>query len=125
MKIAFQLLALGLLLAACSTVPGDARIRQKLVGTWKTSRGTTENRPDGSYVHKFTINAPHRGTKDLTEEGTWQVKDGYIFVTVTNEPWPNTDHSVLRLKVISVDAHALVLRDDDKHMTNELVAHRQ
>jgi len=129
MKIALQLLLLITILTACSTVPSDARIQQKIVGTWKAGRGTTENRPDGSYVHQFRINVTNEGMKDLTEEGTWRIENGYLITTITNEPWPDADHAPLRFKVVSIDDHKLVVSQADRIMdriiTNAIVVYRQ
>jgi hypothetical protein len=123
MKTTLQLLALSLLLAACSTVPSDARIQQKLIGSWKMGRGTTTFESDGSWIHKFTVNVTDKGFQDLTNEGTWQVKGGILDVTMTKTSWPNPELGVEHLKIVHVDDHELVFYPGDK--TNSVTSTRE
>jgi hypothetical protein len=128
MKLTFALIALALLLTACRRTPSDEQIRQQMIGTWQTGRGTIEHRADGSYVHRFVINVTndvtHEGTH-LTEAGTWQVKDGCILTVITNEPWSNTDHTISHFQVVRLADHELVIRDLATGFTNEIVVHKQ
>lgn len=92
-----------MLLAACTSL-SDSRVRQKAVGTWTwTPDGihskTLQNRADGSYV----ITIPVNPTNTLTEEGTWQVKGGFIIGKTTKAAWTNDTLEVWSNKVVSID----------------------
>jgi hypothetical protein len=89
---------------AYPTQPSDEQIRLKIVGIWivdgNPSR-TVENKPDGSFV-------THEGT-ELTAEGTWQVKDGFIVATITNASRLNGTVEVESNKVVSIDDYKMVI----------------
>jgi hypothetical protein len=93
-----------MLLPADRTQPSDEQIRHKIVGTWTVDGDpsrTIENKPDGSFV-------THEGT-ELTTEGTWRVKDGFIVATITNASRPNATLEVESNKVVSIDDYNMVI----------------
>jgi hypothetical protein len=125
----FPIVALSLLLTACSTGPSDPKIQQKLIGTWTTdfpsprvAKETVESKADGTYVLTRSANP----TNAITEEGTWQVKGGFFIATATKTPWPNdpATFEVWSNKVVGIDAHKMVLLNSGE-ATNELVFHKQ
>jgi hypothetical protein len=108
--------------------PSDNQIRRKLLGSWKIGQDTTERKPDGSYVRKFWLSVrddPTLGGKELIEEGTWKYEDGYIITTMTNEPWRDARPNVLRAKVVSLNDHKMVLRQEREIFTNTVVVQKQ
>src|ERR1035438_10367450 len=58
----------------------DERIYKNLAGTWTMSFGSLTVHPDGSYVLEFTV-SPTSGV--VTNEGTFQVRNGFLIDTVT------------------------------------------
>jgi len=111
MKFTLPIFALILLLTGCSNTPSDAELRQKVQGTWMPyhdSRKTTEHKADGSFVFKFTLEL----TNEMTAEGTWQIKDGFMVTTITNASWPDAKLEVNRYKIVHIDDHEMILRHD-------------
>lgn len=110
------------ILAACSTKRNEAKVREKLLGTWRAdwdASRTLENRADGSFVTKFTIDR----TNAVTIEGEWRVQGGFIVGTMTNSSWPNVVTGAESNKIISVSENKLVVLGRDGG-TNELVLSR-
>ena len=86
MKFIILFSALSLLLTACSKIPTDAQIRQRVVGSWQpvsSSSNTTtvvsEMHPDGSFVSKCSS-----ATINVELAGSWAVQDGILTSTLTN-----------------------------------------
>jgi hypothetical protein len=109
MKLLFAFTALIAFLTACSRSPDDAKIREKLIGTWVADWDPSvavQNKPNGTFV--ITI------TRDLTNvlkaEGFWQVKGGTLTTTTTNASWPNAELKAEKGKVLSIDARKLVVQ---------------
>jgi predicted Ser/Thr protein kinase len=108
-----------MLLPADRTQPSDEQIRHKILGTWildDDHAKTIEHKPDGSFV-------THEGT-ELTAEGTWQVKDGFIVATVTNASSPNAILEVESNKVVSIDDYNVVVVTSQGG-TNLVTAHKR
>jgi hypothetical protein len=108
-----------MLLPADRTQPSDEQIRHKIVGTWTVDGDpsrTIENKPDGSFV-------THEGT-ELTTEGTWRVKDGFIVATITNASRPNATLEVESNKVVSIDDYKMVVLSIQGG-TNVVTAHKR
>jgi predicted Ser/Thr protein kinase len=112
-----------MLLPADRTQPSDEQIRNKIVGTWTCDwdhSRTVENKPDASYVCKFTINV----TNEVTHEGTWRVEDGFIVMTMTNASWPDAMLEVESNKLVSIDDYKMVVLGSQGG-TNVLTAHKR
>ena len=87
MKISFTLLALVLLLPACSKSPSDPTIRQKIVGAWDID----------SEPVTLTIGLDGRwsktdSNKHTQDGGTWQVSGGDFIVMSTNFAQGHSEH---------------------------------
>jgi hypothetical protein len=87
----------------------DIEIRSKVSGSWFSDIPKTmwNFAPDGSW----TYSQPGHGQKDSSAAGTWQIKDGVLIVTTTNDSI-TTGQSlvgrVLQSKIVRVDSHQLV-----------------
>ncbi len=122
---AAALIILSLVLTACRTGPSDAKIREKLVGTWiadEDSSRTVEARADGSYVTRFTFNR----TNAIAAQGRWQVRNGFVFAMMTNATalWPGATFVLVSNKVVSIDDRKLVFEGRGGG-TNTLSLHRK
>ena len=103
MKYALTFVLLVLLLTGCNR---DARLSRKVVGTWQAGSSMTEVfKDDGSFLfsqwHSNQTNA---------FSGTWQVKNGFLSMTLTNATAPGSnDHAgdSVSFKIVRVDAHHL------------------
>jgi len=119
MRFASSIIALCLLLTACSMSPSDSEIRQKVTGTWIPDSDATrasEIKPDGSFVV--------RCDNAVRAEGTWCVKGGVLISTVTNAPPPHATLEVWRDKVVSIDRYKMVMVALNAG-TNEFVTRKQ
>jgi hypothetical protein len=63
----------------------DAKIRMNLPGTWVTDFGSFTVRPDGSYIGWHTNST----SGVVTNEGTFQIRDGFLINTVTKSSRTN------------------------------------
>jgi hypothetical protein len=85
----------------------DAKIFKSLAGTWIMSLGSLTVHPDGSYVLQSTV-SPSGGV--VTNEGTFQVRDGFLIDTVTKTSQPNTEvPRVSRARIIRADDSEIVV----------------
>ena len=88
----------------------DESVRKLLVGAWTLdSARSFAAQPDGTCVWIYTNPAG----RAVTNEGTFQVSDGYIYDTVTksagtNMPRPLTTHSW----IVRADANEIVVDGD-------------
>jgi hypothetical protein len=129
MKIPTFLL-LSLLLTACGRqvrsqdLSGDAKLQEKIVGTWRSEHGVVIFGPDGRSSSSFT-----NGAKAWTYQENWVVKDGFILGTVADVSFQNTTNHepvghTTRYKVLLVDDHHLQyvieLKDVAGGITNSL-----
>ena len=117
MKIASTVVALGLLLTACSR--HDSQPSLRITGTDKyeaTGAGVEMAiSPDGSW---FTRNTAAGHTN--TYSGTWQIEDGFLVMTLTNSPNPNHPASaedIVRFKIVHLDKHQLIYKDSGRTVT--------
>jgi hypothetical protein len=116
MKYAITFLALSFLLMGCSR---DAKLTKKIPGVWKhdgTSTGGT-----GTFTSTMTISSD--GTfsyfrvwneKPLTNTfaGTWKIRGGVIFMTLTNRSGPNPNIPAgvapMQSRIVRLDDHQMV-----------------
>jgi hypothetical protein len=97
--------------------PSEQQIQPEFVGTWtshsqmgtRTNTSTLVCAPDGSYSRRWTATVAGK-TSGGTEDGTWQVKDGFLIITMTSNdvdmqiPPPSTN------RIIRIDSQELVLQ---------------
>ena len=116
MKHAITFLALSFLLLGCSR---DAKLTQKIPGVWKhdgTSTGGTDTftstmtiSPDGTFSYFRVWNE-----KPLTNTfaGTWKIRGGVIFMTLTNRSGPNPNIPAgvapMQSRIVRLDDHQMV-----------------
>jgi len=117
-KFAVIGLAIGLVVAAILLSwqhfksSHDESVRKLLAGAWTLDGSSSYTaRPDGTFVRVFTN---FNTGRVVTNEGTFQVKDGFIFETVTkssrtNTHVPITSHSW----IIRAEANQIVVIDGD------------
>jgi hypothetical protein len=123
MKYAITFLALSFLLMGCNR---DAKLTKEIPGTWKHDGVSTGSSQD-TYASTMTISRD--GTfsyfrlwneKPLTNTyaGTWQVKGGFMLLTLTNRsgPHPLPRNAVIKSKIIRLDDHEFV--DEADGITN-------
>jgi len=85
----------------------DERIYKNLAGTWTMSFGSLTIHPDGSYVLQFTV-SPDSGV--VTNEGTFQVRDGFLIDTVTKSYRKNAQVPyVTPTPIIMANDHEMIL----------------
>jgi hypothetical protein len=122
--VTFALLCL--LLTGCDL--RDARLREKLVGTWVLGdsdvgrSGVMVIRSYGSMYSDFT-HGSGPSAKEVVFQGTWIVKDGYFLLTATNiinpdsikvEPVGTTE----RAKIVKLDGTTLeILYERDQKIS--------
>jgi hypothetical protein len=116
MRFALIFLALIFLLMGCSR---DAMLTKKIPGVWKhdgTSTGGTDTftstmtiSPDGTFSYFRVWNE-----KPLTNKfaGTWQIRGGIMFMTLTNRSGPNPNIPAgvtpMQARIIRLDDHQMV-----------------
>ena len=119
MRFVLILLALSLFLTGCGH---DSKLTKKIPGSWQhegTSIQGTDTftsmmtiSPDGTFSYFRVWNE-----KSLTNTfaGTWQIRDGFMFMTVTNRSGPNPHvppGAVIKSKIIRLDDHQFVEETD-------------
>jgi hypothetical protein len=107
---------------SCSTTYGqDAELERQIAGTWTQGKGIEICiYTNGSFQSKIFHVKPNR-TMTLNYEGTWQIKDGFCLMTITNSSGINTTNfeaagCIDRLKIVKVDKASLVLKSSDMTM---------
>ena len=116
MKYAIIFLALSFLVMGCGR---DANLTKKIPGVWKhdgTNMGGTDTftstmtiSPDGTFSYFRAWNE-----KPLTNTfaGTWKIRGGVMFMTLTNRSGPNpnipTWVTPMQSRIIRLDDHQLV-----------------
>jgi hypothetical protein len=91
----------------------DSQIRQKIVGAWMVLQsemwdGITYY-PDGIWVAKYST--PRKDYSHI-EDGTWEVKDGFIIKTTSEMTQArnfDSEFGFEHLKVIGIDNDSLIL----------------
>jgi hypothetical protein len=116
MKYTPIILILSLLLTACSR--HDAELTQKIPGSWKhvgtstrddsTYSSSTTILPDGTFSY---IRQRNERPLTYTMAGTWQIKHGFMLMTITNRSDQNMGAKlgeVSKCRIIRLDDHQLV-----------------
>jgi hypothetical protein len=86
----------------------DAKIRKNLAGTWAMDFGSFIVHPDGSYIGWHT----NATSGIVTNEGTFQIRDGYMINTMTKTSRTNARVPyVSQMRIIRADARELVIDD--------------
>jgi len=86
----------------------DAKIRKNLAGTWVMDFGSFTVHPDGSYVGWHT----NATSGIVTNEGIFQVRDGYLIHTMTKTSRTNAHVPyVSRERIIRADVREMVIDD--------------
>jgi hypothetical protein len=123
MKYPITFIFLSLLLTSCGR--NDAKIQQRLSGTWDIDRGfgvhgTLVVSPDGSIKSQFT---GFTNGFILQVEGTLLAKDGGLIETVTkvNETNGTLPRSI-RGRIVHLNDHELVVRWDG--MKSDIVSQK-
>jgi hypothetical protein len=90
----------------------DEKIRRNLTGTWAVDFGSFTVRQDGSYIAQFS--SPTAG-RVVTNEGTFQVRDGYMINTMTKSSRTNAHVPyVSRVRILQADSSEMVIDDGGK-----------
>jgi len=110
------LILLSLLAAGCGK--SDAKLRLQINGAWSVlPSGSMVFYADGSF--HFTNSYVSNNTMlKWASDGMWDVKDGFLIMTVTNSMAVNTDEKPLpgqtsRRKINFVDEHNLACGDQE------------
>ena len=108
--ILFSILAMG------CTRP-DAKMHQQIIGSWND--GSMIFAADGSFRARFTSDSP-KWTQE--QAGTWDVRDGFLIMTVTNsisqnEPVVVPVGHVARCQITFIDAHTLTYKSTNGRET--------
>jgi hypothetical protein len=97
--------------------PGEQQIQREFAGAWtnlsqigsRTETSTLVCASDGSYRRHWTATAAGK-TSGGTEDGTWQIKDGFLIITMTSNdvdmqiPPPSTN------RIIRIDSQEFALQ---------------
>jgi hypothetical protein len=90
----------------------DAKIFGSLPGTWVLRYGSLNVHPDGSYVLQFTHSAAE-GV--LTNEGTFQVRNGFLINTLTKSYRPNAQlPQITQMRIIHMDDREIIIDNGSK-----------
>jgi hypothetical protein len=118
-KLAIIGFTLGLLIVATLIFlyyqkhPSDAMIRRKLPGTWNVNIADGRARTlmmssDGHWTEQITGKI-RTGTLD----GTWQVRDGVLINTLTNNDLDMQVPSTHSSRIIRINSHEYVLQSEN------------
>ncbi len=113
MKIAPLILALSLLLTACSQRPSDAETRQKIPGLWTPDFNadfTWKIEPDGRFFKLFKDGA----TNGWTADGNWGLTNGILTFAVTNRDWSNYPIAPESYRLVRIDDQEMLFVSGDK-----------
>jgi hypothetical protein len=121
MKYTIPILGLSLFLTACSSY--DAQLGRQIAGTW--TRPMSGSSPTEPAVFTRTISSDGNFTTSIgrrsalvTYQGTWQVRDGELVMTVTNAQGMGQHRagspvgSIDRIKIIHVDDHQWIYESE-------------
>jgi hypothetical protein len=112
----------GLLLAALSCLNADAQdteLEHQIIGTWARDKSSEMIiNTNGSFHSKFST-AYSSVTKTWNYYGTWQIKDGFCVMTITNASTTGATNfeavgSIGRAKIIKLEGTSLVWKLDDQ-----------
>lgn len=120
MKYAPIILALSLLLTGCGR---DARLAKEIPGAWKHEGKDAKG---NTCAITMTISPNHTfsyyrvwNERPLTNtfSGTWQIRDGFLLLTLTNRSGPNPSVShgtIIKSKIAHLNDGELVEETDGK-----------
>ena len=116
MRFSAIYILLALLVAGCGRY--DAT-RHRLIGTWRNdSQFSLTLSASGNFVSTFLDTNQMIA---LTHQGTWQVREGVLMMTITNIDGTlkhETNGSIDRMRIVELDVNHLAL--DYGYMTNYL-----
>ena len=98
-------------LVGCTRSPSDAEIRHKIPGDW-----IPEWNPDFSWrigersgQSDFSIYGSGASEGWKAEGGRWDVKNGFLVLTMTNGTWENGTSGTRRYRVLQMEDRDIVL----------------
>jgi hypothetical protein len=118
MRFSIILILLILPVTGCNN-HRDARLHMQVAGAWKefgnSGNMTLDSR--GSFHARFTSTSSN-DTKEWAQDGTWDVKDGFLIFTTTNGPVRNTPFAapvgrVARCKITFINNRNMVYLSSD------------
>jgi hypothetical protein len=116
MKLTPTILALSLLLTACSQ-------RVRMAGIWANNSVDGKNNtltitPDGS----FSLMAPQPDHTTNIMAGNWQITDAAYIMTITNVTSTSTHHpsvgQMAHFRILHLDDHTFTYYDVESQLTN-------
>ena len=91
-------------------------------GLWILVSYTVTVRPDFSYVGQIAYSAD---SQTVTNEGTFQVRDGFLIDTKTKSSDPHAQVPLItRLRIVRADAHQLICNENDDSGKTKIVLAR-
>ena len=136
MKCMFLLIMLSVCLTACEHHPAslssmsDAEIQKKLAGTWRDQKGESYSihvvASNGNYAGQAVFKDAD-GIRNVTEEGTWIIRDRKLIQTCTKNSSPMayayipTTESFI---IVRLDERELVMKLEERPEF-DLVYHKQ
>jgi hypothetical protein len=119
MRFALTLLTLSLLLTGCSR---DSKLTKKIPGTWKREGTSTQGTDTFTSTMTISPNSTFSyfrlwNERQLTNTfaGTWQIRGGVMFMTLTNRSGPNPHvpaGAIVKSRIIRLDDHQMVQEED-------------
>jgi hypothetical protein len=109
-------------LSLASADDRDTKLQQQIVGTW--ARGNTEELricTNGNFHSKVSRVFPN-ATKTWNWEGTWQIRNGFCFMTTTNAAAIGSTNSpsvggIDQTKITQLDSKLLILEINNQSIT--------
>ncbi len=114
MRFTLGILALSLLLTACSQ--RDTLLGQQIAGTWTREGASTVTITPGGGFYVISRKPDHTNFF----AGTWQVRGGIFVMTMTNGPAFNGNAlagTIDRYRIIHVDNHQFVCEEEGQTIT--------
>ena len=106
-----------LLLTACNH-RSDSEVRKNLPGEWHVEKSSTPGKK-GESIFMFTTNgdftwqATYPSGHRIYGSGRYEVKNGYLYETLTNEPPP----VVMTFEIVQANDHKMVVVKDGVEAT--------
>jgi len=115
MRFTLSILALSLLLTACSR--RDAKLDRQVAGVWnrESTSNTMTYASDGSF--SIIVRKPSHTN---SYAGTWQIRDQVLIMTYTNAPvvkGRSLVGGIERYSIIHADDHQLICNEDGQTVT--------
>jgi hypothetical protein len=116
MKYSLTILALSLLLMGCSR---DARLTKEIPGVWKQEVISSQSSDAFASTTTISRDATFSYVRLWNERpitntfaGTWKIRDGVMFMTLTNRSGPNPNIPAgvapMQSRIIHLDDHQMV-----------------